>query len=244
MKANKFLLFVLSVWSTAVFSQAGDEKLIYGKIVSDTLSTAGINVVNMSSEKSAVTNEIGRFSIMAKAGDLLVLASEKFEYKRQLIEEADLKKDLVIITMVPRAGEKITALDEVVVKNSWKADDLNLHHTDHRDYTPAERKLYTARSGPVDILVNWLSGRTSTLKKELLTEMNERLLAKVQTLYEDKFYIETLKIPEDYIPAFQYYMIGDADFVAALKAKNKTLMRFNVNRLAVEFYDLLKTEKK
>lgn len=236
MRTNAITILLLLL-AVSGFGQAG-QKLLRCKVVADSVSVAGINVVNLVNEKSAVTNGSGEFYMLAKEGDLLVLQSENFEYCRKLIEDADIKKEIVLIKMIPKA----VALDEVVVRQKSVRDDLIKRHSDHRDFTPAERKLYTATTGPVDILVNAISGRTKTLKKELNVEMKERLLARVETLYEDNYYTETLKIPQDYIQGFQYYIIEDPGFVSALRAKNKTLMRFESVKLAEQYNKLIGTK--
>jgi hypothetical protein len=53
-------------------SQTSNEKILRGKIVADSASVAGIDVVNLGNEKVTVTNNKGGFSILAKADDILV----------------------------------------------------------------------------------------------------------------------------------------------------------------------------
>jgi hypothetical protein len=229
---NKFLATALMLLPFAIFGQSGE--LVRFRVVADSVSVAGINVVNLVNEKSAITDGAGNFTVLVKPDDLLVLQSSRFEYKRKLVDEDDFKNQPVIIKMIPKPVE----LDEVLVKKKSAPDDLIKRHTDHRDYTPAERKLYTATTGPVDILVNAISGRTKMLKKQLDVEMKERLLARLEIQYDDAFYTETLKIPAEYIKGFQHYVIEDAQFVSAMRAKNKTLMRLHISRLANTYNQL------
>ncbi len=112
-----------------------------------------------------------------------------------------------------------------------------------KSYTPAERKLYTATSGFLDAPINWISGRTALLKKEVVVEKKERLLNRVSGLYSDDFYINQLKIPYDYIEDFQHYMIDDKEFQAAMKAKNKTMQLFLVSKLATNYKSLMANAK-
>ena len=65
-------------------------------------------------------------------------------------------------------------------------------------------------------------------------------MAKLETMYDDDFYNNKLKITTDYIKAFQYFVIYDDPFIAAMKSKNKTMMSFRIAALAIEFNDLLK----
>ena len=124
------------------------------------------------------------------------------------------------------------------------AENLGIIPFGQKKYTPAERKLYTATSGGgIDGLLNAISGRKAMLKKEIEVEKKEQSLARIDVLFEDKYYIETLKIPEDHIRGFQYYCVEDAGFVSALKAKNKTLTMFLIVGLAEKYNQIITNEK-
>jgi len=220
------LLFFTTV---CTWSQTSNEKILHGKIVADSASVAGIDVVNLGNEKVTVTNNKGQFSILAKADDILVFSSMTLEMKRMLVDEDDLKSETITIYMTP----KINELNEVIVKKN-AAEGISII-PGQKQYTPAERKLYTATSGLLDAPLNWLSGRTEMLKKEIIVERKERMLYKVGVLYDDKYYIQTLKIPEIYIDDFQRYIIEDKEFAAALKVKNRTMMLFLISKLAVNY---------
>lgn len=221
-----FLLFFTTVCN---WSQTGNEKLLLGIIIADSVSVVGIDVVNLGNEKVTVTNNKGRFSILAKADDILVFSSMTLEMKRFLVDEDNLKSETITIYMTP----KINELNEVIVKKNATEGISIIPGQKH--YTPAERKLYTATSGILDAPLNWLSGRTEMQKKEVVVERKERMLYKVGVLYDDKYYIQTLKIPEIYIDDFQRYLIEDKEFAAALKVKNRTMMLFLISKLAVNY---------
>ena len=211
------------------WSQTSNEKILHGKIVADSASVVGIDVVNLGNEKVTVTNNKGEFSILAKADDIFVFSSMTLEMKRMLVDEDDLKSETITIYMTP----KINELNEVIVKKNAAEGIIII--PGQKQYTPAERKLYTATSGLLDAPLNWLSGRTEMLKKEIIVERKERMLNKLGVLYEDKYYIQTLKIPEIYIDDFQRYLIEDKEFAAALKVKNRTMMLFLISKLAVNY---------
>ena len=223
--------FVVLIFFATVctWSQTSNEKILHGKIVADSASVAGIDVVNLVNEKVTVTNNKGEFYILAKSDDILVFSSMTLEMKRMLVDEDDLKSETITIYMTP----KINELNEVIVKKN-AAEGISII-PGQKHYTPAERKLYTATSGLLDAPLNWLSGRTEMLKKEIVVERKERMLNKIGVLYEDKYYIQTLKVPEIYIDDFQRYLIEDKEFAAALKVKNRTMMLFLISKLAVNY---------
>ena len=225
---NWFVVLLLFM-TFCTWSQNSNEKLLHGKIVADSASVFGIDVVNLVNEKVTVTNNKGEFSILAKADDILVFSSMTLEMKRMLVDEDDLKSETMTIYMTP----KINELNEVIVKKN-AAEGISII-PGQKQYTPAERKLYTATSGLLDAPLNWLSGRTEMLKKEIIVERKERMLYKVGVLYDDKYYIQTLKVPEIYIDDFQRYIIEDKEFAAALKVKNRTMMLFLISKLAVNY---------
>jgi hypothetical protein len=226
---KKWVVLLLFLGTFSIWSQDRNEKLLQGIIAADDALLSGIEVVNLGNEKVTVTNNKGEFSILAKADDILVFSSKSLEMRRVLIDEDDLKSGTITVNMYP----KINELDEVIVKKS-PIEGVSII-PGQKQYTPAERKLRTATSGILDRPINWMSGRTAMLKKEVAVERKERLLDKVGIMYEDKYYIETLKIPEIYIDDFQRYIIEDKEFTAALKVKNRTMMLFLISKLAVTY---------
>ena len=232
---------MLLVMSAMMFGQNPGEKLIRGQAFADSVSTEGINVVNLVTKQSTVTDRSGRFSMYAKPDDLLVLSAVQFELRRYSIEEEDLQKDLLRIKMVP----KITELNETVVNqySHINSEALGIIPYGQKKYTPAERRLASAQSGPVDIIMNMFSGKTEMRQKEVVVERKEFLLEKLEYLYDDKFYIEKLKIPAGQIQAFKYYAVEDADFTAAVNAKEKTRGAFLLGKLAGQYLKLHTDEK-
>lgn len=237
MKNNLYLIAFFFI-NQIVFSQ---EKMIHGKVTADGNNVEGINVVNLVNEKSAQTDANGDFYILAKAEDLLVLSAINMEYKRKIIEEKDLSSQIVQIQMIPKS----TQLDEVEITEykNINAVSLGILSKPAKVYTPAERKLRTATTGLLDPLLNLMSGRTKRLKQDISVEKKEMLLSKMDYLYEENFYTETLKINPDYIQAFKYFCVEDLKFATAVRAKNKTLATFLITDLAGEYNKLQSNEK-
>ncbi len=226
---KKWVVLLLFFSTFSLWSQDRNEKMLQGVIAADDALLSGIDVVNLGNEKVTVTNSKGEFSILAKADDILVFSSKSLEMRRLLIDEDDLKSGTITVNMYP----KINELNEVIVKKN-PIEGVSII-PGQKQYTPAERKLHTATSGLLDAPISWMSGRTAMLKKEVVVERKERLLDKIGILYEDKYYIETLKVPEIYIDDFQRYIIEDKEFTAALKVKNRTMMLFLISKLAVNY---------
>lgn len=233
----KLLFFFFCVQS--VFSQS----VLSGKVVSDNGNPDGILIANYSSKQSTTTSNGGLFTIEAKPNDIIVVSSTQTEgLEIRLNSNSFLQNPLII-----KVKSKINQLEEIEVRNiSTKS--LGIVDKNVKEYTPAQRKLRTAGKfkwfSPllipfggmsVDGLINKISGRTSMLKKELQVENKERLLEKFDSMYEEAFFVETLKIPSEYIKGFQIYALDDAKFVSALKSRNKTLATFLLAEIVVKY---------
>ncbi len=237
-KINTILLVFL--WTGLASAQQVGENRLYGKIIADSVAVENVNVLNSRTQQTSVTIKNGEFNIAVKLGDLLIFSAVNLQTKRKYVRQEDLKGELFILKM----QVDVTELKEVNVNENSEINAENLRIVPHdiKRYTPAERKVYTAQSGLLDPLLNKMSGRTTMLKKEVLIERNEKLLLKLDGLYEEQYYTDALHIPKDHIKGFQYYIIGDSDFARALESKNKTLTMFYVKRLALDYNEILSDE--
>lgn len=248
MKSNSLLLF-LSLFCFYGFSQ---EKIIKVKIDANGNNVEGINVVNLVNEKSAKSDANGEFQILAKADDLLVLSSERFEYKRKIISDEDSKAKLITIKMTPKPGQ----LEEVVITKyrNVNAVDMGILSKPAKEYTPAERRLKTASSYDLtvgtynsvsfDAILNSISGRTAMLKKELEVERREIAREKLLMNFDEDYFTEKLKISADYVRGFQYFAVEDDKFRQVLNSKNKIAQEISLNKLATDYLQLLADETK
>ncbi len=255
MKTNNTLNLFLILLCRISFGQTAGEKILHGKIVVESGYVAGVTIINLVNEKSAISDGNGEFYILAKAEDLLVFSSVNLEYHRRQIEEEDLKQDIIIIKMTA----KVVELDEVIVNKhpGINAVSLGISPEGIKKYTPAERRLKTAGdfkpiqllgilggSLPVDPILNAISGRTTMLKKELEVEKKEYLLTLFGSIFDDNYFTKTLKIPSDYVKGFQYYSIEDKKLAEALKSKNKTKIEFLIVPLAAKFNEIITADNK
>lgn len=250
---SKLMLIVLLFFSLTTFSQ--HQKLMIGKILVKNSKLNGIRIINLVNEKEAITDADGNFEILAKPDDLLVFSAEFLDYMRKIIEEEDYKKGSVTIEMTSKAEQ----LEEVEIVDFTRinAVALGILSKPAKEYTPAERRLQTATglypnlyagtmaggSIGLDPLMNWISGRTSMLKRALKAEEKEILLQKMDYYYSETFFIEKLKIEALYLSSFKNYAIYDAVLIEAIESKNKARMDFNLYRLSTEFKNLKNYEK-
>lgn len=216
------LLFFISYVTLA------QEKLIKGKVVAQGNDVSGINLVNLVNEKSAVTDENGAFSILAKEEDMLVFSDESFYYKRKIIEAEDLKKELLIIQMEPKPIE----LEEVIVTQYAHLTAYNLGIIDYipKQYTVAERRMIS-KVGPAKVR-----------KAMLENEKKQAVVTIVENFIDDDYFINTLKIDPDYIKGFKLYFSEDKDFAKVVNSKVKDEITLAIIEIAQK-YNALQTEE-
>lgn len=224
------------------FLALGQTKKISGTITAGNATVEGIHVVNLSNEKTAVTNAQGIFEIEASEDDLLVFNAIHLEFWRQSVSS----KDFINGTMTVKMTEKITELEEVVVRDrTITLKDLGIPYTPKK-YTVAERRLYTATSGggflPLDPIINWISGRTKMLKKELKNEKKNIARTRLSLYAPASYCIENLKIPEIYVEGFLYYAIEDPDLFELLEKYQKELALLKLSELSFDFLESLKED--
>ncbi len=247
-----FLLLTVN----AFYAQNVEVKTVKGKVGSEIVDLDGIYVVNLRSEVSTATEKEGYFTINASVGDTLMFSALQIKGKKIVVSENDFQEELLLVKLEPM----INKLDELVIKQykNINAVSLGIISPNTKHYTPAERKLKTASgvdlagntdgttgvSAGIDPLFNWMSGRTSMLKKEVEVERKETLLQKLENQFGFDYFIKKLKIPEEYVKGFWYYVVEDSKFSTALNAKNMTMATFVLTELATNYIDLLKVDDK
>lgn len=251
MSKSKIFIIGFLFWVPLLFSQT----TIKGKVVVKEQSAEGIHVLNLVSEKAVITNAKGEFFIEVNEDDLLVFSAVHLDYWRRSISEKDIKNGFIEVEITP----KEVKLEEVVVTEYTKinAQDLGIINYKPKSYTPAERRLKTATdldptlgagtmmggSISLDPLFNWISGRTKMLKSELEVERKEFLRIKLDNWNENQFYINELKIPEEYVDGFKYFIVYDEELTGYLNSNTKTLGNFRITKLANEFLTYLNTDE-
>lgn len=217
-------------------AQSSFTKKMIGKIISNSAEIESVNITNQTNEKATTSDTKGNFVLTLSIGDLLFFSAVNLKPLHYTIQKEDFEKDIFVIKLFSRTEE----LQEVLIeKSSITTASVGIIPSGMKTYTHAERKLMTAGGTPIDAILNAISGRTEMLKKELEVEKKEKSLFKTENLFEDNYYIETLKIPSDYVRGFQYYCVEDLIFANALQAKNKTLAKFLLVDLSKKYLALI-----
>ncbi|NMH27499.1 carboxypeptidase-like regulatory domain-containing protein [Flavobacterium silvaticum] len=229
-KVSLILLFVF-----CVFLGNAQEKMIRGKVFSDEGIAIGVQVMNLVNEKTAVSDGNGYFEIPAKEEDLIIFPSVAYEYKRYTITHNDYATGEFNLKLIKKPEQ----LEEVVVLQNINPESLGIVPKGQKINTPAEKKLYAAKSGPLDLLINTLSGRIKMARKVVATEKKERLLAKLDAMFPDDYYEKQLHIPADYIDGFRYYCVEFQDVAEAVELNNKIRTSLALAELSAEYVKII-----
>lgn len=250
------LLLLLLILPSMGFSQSDELVLLRGKVICPIKELAEINIYNLRSDSGTASDAQGNFTIFVKVGDTLKCSGLQVETKKVALQKSDLAKALFVIQLVP----KTINLDEVEIKDYSHINAVSLGILDKpaKKYTPAERRLKTATDLDVtanaglmaggsiglDPILNAISGRSAMLKKELEVEKKERLIVRVESLFNADYLTEKLKIPQEYVKGFLYYAVEDEKLAKYINAKNKGLSKFRLGELATQYLALLQESKK
>jgi hypothetical protein len=229
MRYNLIILFVLFSQCQQLAAQTNAEKIIVGTVVCDGRKLEGISVINCMNKMMAVTDKEGCFSIQAKEGDILNLSGIDYKYLKKYVYRQEYKSGTMEVDMIFNSVE----LDEVIINKyaAITAENLGIIPRGQIKFTPQERKLYSS-SGGIFGLYSIISGEKEMLKKNVEAEKKEILMKKLEYMFATKYYIKTLKIPEELIKGFQYYCVENSEFAASLNGKNKSMSMFLMTNLA------------
>lgn len=249
-KLSLFFILVANI----ILGQEFGSTTLEGKIYANTMDLEGVYIINLKTEKSTITEKDGYFSIAAIPGDTLIFSAVHLKGIRIGLEQKDFEKELFLVKL----ESMVTQLTEVVVRryDNINAFSLGIVSKGKKSYTPAERKLYAATSlnptasgngmagGSIsaDPLLNWVSGRTKMLKKELEVENKESCLAQLENMFDKNHFVNILKIPLEYVKGFEYFIVENERFTTILKSKNKTMTEFLMGELAVKYNEIIACE--
>lgn len=234
----KFLLPICILLSISVYGQS---KNLKGRIIADSLQGYAINIVNFTKEIGTTNDENGFFEIPAKPGDSIVFSSVQYQIRSIIVRKDQFSENEVVIVLKP----VIQQLDQVKVSNvelsgyldaDLKTLELNpfvdnqilgLPFSDKPQPTLAQRRIYTARSGILDLPINYLNGKLKKLKKLKAIEDLNKIVQKGETTFDTSFFTNELKLPENLISDFMYYCAKDDYFKNRIENSNKlTLVEF------------------
>ena len=224
-------------------------KLIQGRVLYGDFPLQGIEIVNLVTEKSTKTDINGRFSISVKAEDILVFVSEKYDYKRLLLDKEFLDKNNFTILL----NRKPEQLEEVVVIKApfnskglfsqEAADEIKLEKGKYRN-----RNVYdgTIENGSdlmrIGGMILDLFIKKKEKKKKAISKIEFKELAK--TNYPETFFINTLKLKPEEVALFLEFCDADPKSKTVLENANPLKLMDFLFIKNIEFRKMIAIENK
>jgi hypothetical protein len=225
------LLLTSSLLSVAVWAQ--DRAPLHGRVLVSGAAAKGIFIINKVTGDEVRSEADGSFAIPARVGDKLAVYSKNTDVREFAINNESFKAKPYTIEV----DAKATELKEVVI-NDVNEETLGLVPKGQKQRTPAERRLYTAKSGiGLDLLINVLSGRLKMLEKALDTERKEQLMAALDGIFTDEE-LTQFGVSRDMARGFLYYAVEDQDMADAIHSKNQDRMKLVLMQLSEKYNKL------
>lgn len=214
--------------------------ILNGKIsTSEDIDVEGINIFNRSSNKGSITDAFGEFQIAVSLNDTISISAIHIQTTTIIIGAEQLLNKKITINL----SEKMNELSAVTLRRGltgYLGTDANIIPTTEpittvsvglstgkiKPMSKEERLLYAANSGPVDALVNMISGRTKILKKQLELANTSQLTETLYKKFPETYFTDALKIGKFQIYSFLFFCEDDPDYKNVLKRSNVEIIGF------------------
>lgn len=253
MSQNSILYIAFLFFVQISIGQSKVSKEILGQVFVKSVSTGSVNIINNTTQVATVSDENGKFSMLVRAGDVLVFSAVNLNPYKYRITNEDFGSALILINMTVKEVE----LNEVIVNSAITAENLGIIPKGQKKYSPAERKLATAGdfkaisllgllggSMDIDPIINKINGRTKRLKKYVDVEKKENSIEQLGYLFEDSYYMDYLKIPSGHVNGFKVYIVENEYARTLLEKKDKSKLAVCMNELALKYNDIILSENK
>lgn len=224
-------LFTIVFWCSIAGHSQG-EVVLRGKIITGGLDEISIHVINSTQKTGTTSGPNGEFDIMVRENDTLLFTGVQYERKEIIVTaEIYMEKSLTVILI-----EAVNQMDEVNISNLSLTGRLNTDLDQIKTInkfnlgvplttkplpTQQDRRIYTATSSSLDLLLNVLSGRLKQLKKEREISQLMALVRKAGDALPEDFFTEYLELSDNDIVNFLYFCAENSDLRKELSTENK-----------------------
>jgi hypothetical protein len=241
----KLLIVLLILKFQTSYSQS--EKPINGTVVCIDNALQGIEVLNLVSKNTTITNASGGFTIIAKIGDELTFVSKKYQYRTITLKQADFYNSNFIISLSKNPEE----LAEVVV---FKMPTIKLsvdkaYEQDKRDELALEKGTRSLKNGVYNGTItngmdfNRIGGMILSLflkekeKRREVSKIEFKTLA--NSSFDKDFFNKTLLLKPEETALFIEFCDADATSKTILENPNPLKIMDFLFAKNIEFKKLL-----
>ena len=211
-----------------------------GKISAEAdVDKEGINIFNLSLNKGTITDSKGEFWIAVGLNDTLSISAVQIQSTTIIIGEEQMATRKITINLSEKMNELPTVTlrraltgyigtDANIIKTDEPitASSMGLPNADLRKLTKTQRQIYTASSGPLDIVLNMISGRTKMLKRHLEFERTYQLTLSLLDKFPETYFTDALKIEKFKVYSFIFYCEDDPDYKKVMNGNSMEIIEF------------------
>lgn len=194
------------------------EKLLHGKVISNSLILKGIEVINKTAQTSTTTNALGEFSISVKLQDSLLFFSKDYLFTRLKITAKEIESNNLIVNMIPKAEElnEVVILDRKTTSISLSKEDIKqIKLNDHKSRPGLKIEGFNEVKGsPLDIDFIYLGKQVYNLfkkdeegPKKKTSEIDFKKL--IATTCPEDFFVKELKLNSEEKELFLQFCEAD-----------------------------------
>ncbi len=236
-----FLVITLIFSFSRLEAQIVERTFIQGKVnVPQEDDAANINVVNLTSKKGTVTNEIGEFTMFVALGDEIRFSAVQYNEILVVVNENIINAEKMVISINPNINE----LEEVVVRDAGLTGDIAVDagriETKNK-YVPIDMKRDPART-PEAFTIDNRSPITKAVVDEQFIEhglnvanifraifsrdkkedgIPKDLDVQIRKTYDDGFFKEHLNLEREQINEFIFFVQDEKIDPELLKQENQ-----------------------
>ena len=213
-------------------SQVSFSQTIKGKVVCNNYAIPKVEVINANTKALTVTDANGEFSIIANTNDALVFVSKEHQVKKLIINPKLFTNGEIDVELILKAEE----LNEVVITNmpsiklsmdaTWEQKKIDQYAIEKNATTP---KVIGVNMGTIENGMNLMRiggmvlGLFKKEKEEVKKALPEIEFSTVaKNSYDQKFYLETLKLHPNEIELFLQFC--EADPKSKIVASNNNML--------------------
>lgn len=211
-------------------AQDDERQILRGQVLYRNTIVPNENVINATSEMATITNDRGEFAIRVKKDDQLVFTAVNYQLRVVTVTDSILKNNRLVVEV----NEKITELDEVIVTPeqqerflAMKSKVLQEQYEYEIDRSSEVQNAAFRENSQQQIqdglnFVGIYKALSKLMKKEEEEEKAPLKMSEVlRQVYDDEFFVLDLKLPQDKIDAFLFYLDSKNPERTLLKKDNE-----------------------
>lgn len=205
------ILFLFT--ASMLFAQDDGREILRGTVMYRNVPVPNQNVINIDTENAVISNNAGEYAIRVKIGDQLAFSAVNYQLEVVEITDEILENERLVIEV----NEKVTELDEVVVtpENREKFLEAQNERFTKVEYdidrsTEVENIALSQQERGMKDGINFVNifkalakvGQQEGEEQRPRLKMSEVL----RQVYDDEFFVVDLKLPQDKIDDFLFYV--------------------------------------